>query len=107
MGDLFVLTAPPRKLGAKWSAPGVVFRAVRMGGGVQGGHGYDPRGLPEMNGILLALGRGVPPGFRPGVVSSLDVAPTVTRLLGIEPPRDCEGSPITGVGGAPAGEAAR
>ncbi len=55
-----------------------------------GAHGYDPR-LPEMGAIFFALGRGVPPGTKLGEVRSIDVAPTVAALLGIEPPQSSEG----------------
>ena len=61
-------------------------------------HGYDPARSPEMRAIFLALGRGVPAGARTGPVAALDVAPTVSRLLGIEPPRSCEGKPIEPIG---------
>ena len=56
-------------------------------------HGYDPA-LPDMQGIFLALGRGVPAGAHADAVRMIDVAPTVARLLGIAPPRDAEGTAI-------------
>ena len=49
-----------------------------------GSHGFDPN-LPEMGAILLAMGRGVPKGARIGAVQMTDVAPTVAKLLGIDP----------------------
>jgi arylsulfatase A-like enzyme len=59
-------------------------------------HGFDPA-LPDMGGVFLALGRGVPAGARLGAVRQIDVAPTVAKLLGIAPPRDAEGTPISGI----------
>ena len=53
--------------------------------------------LREQDRELGRLLEGVPPGARPGVVRSIDVAPTVAGLLGIEPPRDAEGRPIAGL----------
>jgi hypothetical protein len=53
-------------------------------------HGYAPEDA-DMQGIFLALGRGVPPGSHPDAVRMIDVAPTVAKLLGIAPPRDAEG----------------
>ena len=50
-----------------------------------------------MNGIFLAMGRGAPAGARLPPVRALDVAPTAARLLGIAPPRDCEGAPIEAI----------
>ena len=52
-----------------------------------------------MGGVLLALGRGAEPGATLPPVHMIDVAPTVTRLLGIDPPRDAEGRPIPDLGG--------
>jgi arylsulfatase A-like enzyme len=99
-GDL-VAMAPP---GAAISRPGLIgrLRASRMGGG----HGYRPE-LPSMSAIFLALGRGVAPGFSPGRVRALDVAPTVLALLGLPVPETMEGRPIALAPDAPAGAARR
>ncbi len=56
-------------------------------------HGYSPD-HPDMGGIFLAIGRGVPAGARLPAVRMIDVAPTVARLLGIATPRDAEGRAI-------------
>lgn len=98
-GDLLVLPEP-----------GYVFRdgplrfrlwrcVQRLLGHQTGMHGYDPA-LPDMGGVFLAIGRGVPAGARLDAVRQIDVAPTVARLLGIAPPRDAEGEPIPGIGDA-------
>lgn len=58
-----------------------------------GFHGYDGS-LPEMSGLLVAYGRGVERGARLGRVSSLSVAPTVLRLLGLPVPEQMEAVPI-------------
>jgi arylsulfatase A-like enzyme len=47
-----------------------------------------------MAGIFLALGCRIPAGARPATVRMIDVAPTVARLLGIDPPRHAEGQAI-------------
>jgi len=86
-GHVVAFTEPPRRFAARR-------RGLRgaLEGQPRGAHGY--RGdLPEMGGILYALGRGVPPGQKLGEVSALDVAPTVAALLGIEPPLDSVGRP--------------
>jgi predicted AlkP superfamily pyrophosphatase or phosphodiesterase len=93
-GDVFVLAEPPLRLGG-----GSLVRDLRVAvgsllGRTLGIHGYDPARSPEMRAIFLALGRGVPAGLRTGPVAALDVAPTAARLLGIEPPRGCEGKPL-------------
>ena len=59
-------------------------------------HGYAPE-HPDMAGIFLAIGRGVPAGARLDAVRMIDVAPTVARLLGIEPPRSAEGRAIAAI----------
>ena len=94
-GDVFVLASPPTRIGGTASSlRDLQFALGRLAGRRQGLHGYDPAVVPEMGGIFLALGRGVPPGVRLGRVRALDVAPTAARLLGIAPPADCEGSPL-------------
>ena len=99
-GDLVALADPPlaffpptalRKFGAQ---------TTRVSGLRRGGHGYAAD-HPDMSGIFLAIGRGVPQGLTLGEVRAIDVAPTVARLLSIKPPRQAEGRPIPGIGGAP------
>jgi predicted AlkP superfamily pyrophosphatase or phosphodiesterase len=87
--------------------PGYIFRSGTFGErfwrGVQrtlgrdtGMHGFAPE-HEDMGGVFLALGRGVPAGARLGRVHQIDVAPTVAKLLGIDPPRQSEGTPIPGI----------
>lgn len=53
------------------------------------GHGYLPT-HPSMHTAVVLSGRGVRKGARIGQVRSLDIAPTIARLLGVEL-RDVEG----------------
>jgi len=94
MGDLLAVTAPPRFFVAPNTLQGVTMRASGMD---QGAHGFDPA-LPEMGGILLAMGRGVAKGTHLPPARAIDVAPTLARLLGIAAPRNSEGAPIPGIG---------
>jgi predicted AlkP superfamily pyrophosphatase or phosphodiesterase len=107
-GHVVAFTDPPRMLSR---ASGNLARWTRVRaavGSAVGTHGYDPAVHPEMDGILLAMGRGVAPGARLGRVRAIDVAPTAARLLGIAPPRHAEGTPIAGLGEAtPGSETAR
>jgi len=96
MGDLVAVTTPPRFFIAPATLQGVMTR-IAAGGGDQGAHGFDPA-LPEMGGILLAMGRGVGKGVRLPAAHAVDVAATVARLLGIAAPRNSEGAPIPGIG---------
>jgi hypothetical protein len=98
IGDVFAVAEPPRLFTRPWTARDARFRLSRLLGSGQGVHGHDPAAHPEMHGVFLAVGRGVPAGLRPGRVRAVDVAPTVARLLGIEPPRDAEGVPVPGIG---------
>jgi predicted AlkP superfamily pyrophosphatase or phosphodiesterase len=93
-GDLTVAASPPYALK---DSP-VTERAARaLSGGKRGLHGYDPS-LSDMGGIFFARGRGVKAGTKLGAVRAVDVAATVARLLGMAPPANSEGSPITGLG---------
>jgi hypothetical protein len=48
-----------------------------------GSHGYLASD-PELDGIFIASGYGVKPGVKLERVSSLDVAPTVAKLLDVK-----------------------
>ena len=95
VGDLVVVAEPPYAFRA-----GALSALARGLGKNLGAHGYDPR-HPDMAGVLFAMGRGVEPGSRLGVVSALDVAPSIAALLDIEPPRHAEGRPIPALGSGP------
>jgi hypothetical protein len=93
-GDVFVLAEPPLRVSGGSALNDIRFALGTFLGRTLGAHGYDPARFPEMRAMFLAVGRGVPAGARTGAISNLDVAPTAARLLGIEPPRACEGKPI-------------
>ncbi len=92
-GQVVVLAQPPVRL-RPLRGGGIELLRRLAGRRVAGVHGYDPARHPEMHGILLALGRGVPQGAQLGRVRAIDLAATVASLLGIEPPRQCEGKAI-------------
>jgi predicted AlkP superfamily pyrophosphatase or phosphodiesterase len=94
VGDVLALAEPPLALQPR-SASGARFGwLARLLGRTFGAHGYDPARHPDMHGIFLATGRGVPKGVRLPRVRALDVAPTAAALLGMEPPAQSEGAPI-------------
>lgn len=99
LGDVVALTDPPRVFAPERGIEGIADALFHFLGWRRGAHGYDPE-LPDMGGIFLAIGRGVPEGARIGTVRAVDVAPTVAALLGIAPPRDAEGGRIPGIGDA-------
>jgi predicted AlkP superfamily phosphohydrolase/phosphomutase len=59
-----------------------------------GDHGYLSN-MPEMRGIFMAVGPSVPKASL-GVVRTVDVAPTVSALLGISAPAQSQGKNILG-----------
>jgi hypothetical protein len=98
VGDVVALAEPPLAL-LPANANGARFGGLaRLFGRSLGAHGYDPASFPEMHGIFVALGRGVPKGVRLPRVRAIDVAPTVARLLGIDPPAQSEGAALSALG---------
>jgi len=97
-GDVVVVAEPPWVLTSPPWYQRALFHVLNACCDVaRGSHGYDPA-LPDMGGVFLALGRGVPSGERIPAVAQVDVAPTVARLLGIEPPHDSIGTAIPAIG---------
>jgi predicted AlkP superfamily pyrophosphatase or phosphodiesterase len=56
----------------------------------QGGHVFDPR-RPEMHAAMAFAGPGVKHGYQLGPVRNIDMAPTITRLLGLPMPARATG----------------
>jgi arylsulfatase A-like enzyme len=99
-GDLVVVAEPPYTLDRPAGVEGQLMAALQFVGMRRFGmHGYDPT-LPEMGGVFMAMGRGVPDNLALDEVRQIDVAATVAQLLGIEPPLQSEGRPIPGIGAA-------
>lgn len=96
-GDLVLVTEPPYTFSRPAGMAGYLRSALFAMGRSFGGHGYDPR-LPDMGGIFMAMGRGVPTDLVLPEVHQVDVAATAARLLGIEPPRQSEGHAVRGIG---------
>jgi predicted AlkP superfamily pyrophosphatase or phosphodiesterase len=69
--------------------------AVRPLAEQTGSHGYLASD-PEMHAIFVAWGYGIRRGARLDTVRTIDVAPTIAHLLGLEMP-DTEGQPLTGI----------
>jgi predicted AlkP superfamily pyrophosphatase or phosphodiesterase len=91
----------PRELHARHPRFGDVIVVAPIGVAIQsafgppmhGAHGYPPE-ESWMGALFLAVGRGAEPGAELGELSSLDVAPTVLRLLGLPVPDTMQGQPI-------------
>ncbi|MEJ2087268.1 MAG: ectonucleotide pyrophosphatase/phosphodiesterase [Gammaproteobacteria bacterium] len=93
LGDWVVTVPPPYSLSRPSGMRGALLSAAEMLGVEFGMHGYDPT-LPDMGGIFLAMGRGVPKDLTLERVHQTDVAATVAKLLEIDPPMSSEGEPI-------------
>jgi predicted AlkP superfamily pyrophosphatase or phosphodiesterase len=97
-GDVVLLVDPPLAFMDTYTQFDFWRRVSWLWGGEVGVHGYDAEQHAAMRAIFGALGRGVPRGAQLGRVRSLDVAATVARLLGIEPPAQNEGRAIAEIG---------
>lgn len=97
VGDLVLIAQPPYFYAREEGADRWLAGLQRFWFGGRGVHGYPPT-QRDMHGIFYAMGNGVPRSARPGTVSALDLAPTVSRLLGIDPPLGCEGQALPGWG---------
>jgi len=84
--DLYLDPTPGYQAGA-FTGQKVVGPSRPMG---LGAHGPFPT-RRRLHGIFYAVGPGVRAGARPGIVRQVDAAPTVARLLGIDPPLNSVG----------------
>jgi len=96
-GDIVAFTEPPYSFSRPPGLAGILRGCLYKLGASFGGHGYDPR-HPHMSGVFYALGRGVPDDLSVAELHQVDLAPTVARLLGIQPPQASEGRPVRGIG---------
>ncbi|HUG52988.1 MAG TPA: alkaline phosphatase family protein [Vicinamibacteria bacterium] len=83
-GDLYLSVAPGYNVTA--AREGEVVSRSRP----RGEHFLDPA-RPAMHAAFALAGPGVASGARLGVVRQIDVAPTLSRLLGLEPPAQATG----------------
>ncbi len=85
IGDLILIAADGYEFANDDAGDAVVQPVTKP----RGTHGY-PATDPAMDGIFIATGAGIKPGVTLPRISSLDVAPTIARLLGLTMP-DPEG----------------
>jgi predicted AlkP superfamily pyrophosphatase or phosphodiesterase len=52
----------------------------------RGSHGHNPA-FPNLHASFIAWGAGIKPGVKPGIITSIDVAPTIARLLNVSLPK--------------------
>lgn len=93
-GDIIATTKPPYTFIVLSLAQKIGLAVMaKIRGWKMGMHGYDPE-YPDMGGIFIAMGRNVCAGCRLQAVHQIDLAPTVAKLLGIEPPMQSEGKSL-------------
>ena len=88
--DLYVDPALGYQMYVSAGRPDIVGAGPPMGSGA---HGPAPW-RRKLHAIFYAAGPGVRAGGRLGLVRTVDVAPTVARLLGVSPPADAIGLPL-------------
>jgi predicted AlkP superfamily pyrophosphatase or phosphodiesterase len=52
-----------------------------------GVHGYDPRGMPSMRALFLALGPDIRPGSKLEPFENVNVYPFIAKILGLDAPK--------------------
>jgi predicted AlkP superfamily phosphohydrolase/phosphomutase len=87
-GDLIVQAAPGFALSDALGSSQVL-----GGPEAYGQAGYEPT-WPEMQAMFLAAGRGIRPATEVGPVHILDLVPTLTRLLALQPQAEPAGRPL-------------
>ena len=95
-GDLYLSVIPGYNVSARLDGEAVMKIAPR------GEHFLDPE-QPDMHAAFALAGPGVKEGADLGLIRQIDVAPTLCRLLGIEPPAQATGEvlrPALGHNGA-------
>src|SRR4029453_7904313 len=91
VGDLVVISDPSLPLAyPAWRVRTLYTVLGPVAGVYPGAHRFQPN-LPGRGATMLAMGRGVTKGARIGTVPMIDIAPTVAKLLHIEPPVQSEG----------------
>ena len=81
------------------TGPGYSFGDALMGdlvigsGGRKGTHGHLPQPA-YMHATFVAAGTGIKPGVQLGLISNVDVAPTIARLMGLAM-KDVDGRVLT------------
>jgi len=100
VGDLIVSAKPPYAIEDRGQLPWFVRWIAWTGpemldarSSLHASHGYPPD-TPGMHGVFYAWGDGVRRANHLARVDAIDLHPTVTRLLGIQPGQPVDGQPV-------------
>jgi uncharacterized repeat protein (TIGR01451 family) len=103
-GDVFALLSlgynfdgtqatPVKRLGDNQTATAPVFSVPNF----YGAHGYDPTS-PQMQAIFFAAGPDIDPkAITQTSINNIDIAPTVEKILGVQPAATVQGKALPGV----------
>ena len=92
-GDLIVLTKPGYQVANMWRPCDGPVVEVQEGYELAGTHGHPAADHADMRGIFIAAGPRVEPAAL-GPVKQIDIAPTISSLLGIASPAQADGQPL-------------
>jgi len=92
-GDLLIVAQPGWQVANMWRPCDGPVVEVEPGYEKAGTHGLPSTEFPEMRAIFVAAGPNVRP-VKLELASQLDVAPTISALLGIPPPVQAEGKAL-------------
>jgi alkaline phosphatase D len=81
-GDPVIVPNGPYTIRAHASLAGVETRLSVL----RGGHGYNPRTMPEMKAIFFAEGPDIKQGTKLPPFENVDVYPFLAKILGLKPP---------------------
>ncbi len=90
-GDVFAQANPGYSL-SDWRGADTLFEPVTF----YGQQGYDAN-LPSMQGGFLVVGQGIAADRPPGLVSLIDIAPTLANWLNFDAGPNTDGRPIAGL----------
>ena len=92
-GDLLVLSEPGYQTANMWRSCDGPVVDVQTGYELEGTHGHPASDHPDMRGIFIAAGPLIEPTTS-GTIKQVDIAPTISTLLGIPRPAQADGKPI-------------
>src|SRR5262249_39231523 len=97
-GDVYALLTPGYNFDGRQTVPitrlGDASNTIFSVPNFYGAHGYDPE-LKKMSAIFYAAGPDIIPDSTPlPVISNIDIAPTIMRLLGVAPDATVEGTAL-------------
>lgn len=82
-GDLVILASGTQSLYVNYNPDN---QKKRSDGPLAGMHGYDPKNVPEMKGVLYGAGPNLKPGAKLGEVDNIEVFGLAAKILGLPVP---------------------